>query len=505
MSNPVAIVENVSKCYHVYNKNIDRLKQAFSFGQKQLYRDFWALRDVSFEVERGDTVGIVGANGSGKSTLLQILFGVLQPSSGKITVDGKVAGLLELGAGFNIEETGRENVLINAAIMGIAHEKIPELFERIEAFADIGNFIDQPVKVYSTGMAVRLGFALQISVPKDILIIDEALAVGDELFQRRCHSALEKFKDDGGTILFVSHSAAAVKQLCRKAIFLDHGRVIQQGVTRIVVENYQKFLYMREPERGVFRDELQQSGIACEPQDPPSAPPAVEPAAFQAPPAESSQTETGVSEAAVHAAPLAPDANVHPRRDQGLDLAPPPPQWDEGLVTRTAMAYQPNGAMISNPRIETLDGQRVNVLNRHERYRFCFRVAFDREVSNVIFGMLVKTTSGVELGGGAHDSPDQYVKHVPAGAIFDVTFEFTACLLPAVYYLNCGVLGSCDNYDGFLHRVIDATAFRMRNLYTRTFAGNVDFDYRTTCRLLKPVTDEAQEDCGAGVELGSIK
>jgi lipopolysaccharide transport system ATP-binding protein len=462
-SQPVVAVENVSKCYHVYAKNIDRLKQALAFGQVQLYRSFWALENISFEVERGDSVGIVGANGSGKSTLLQILYGVLNPTTGKVRVSGKVVGLLELGAGFNPEETGRENVLINAAIMGIPADEIPSLYEKVVSFADIGDFIDQPVKVYSTGMAMRLGFALQISAPKDILIIDEALAVGDDLFQRRCYGALERFKDDGGTILFVSHASSVVKQLCRKAIFLDHGRIVQQGSCNIVVENYLKFLYMVDPERTRFKNQLLQGGVAREFADPPSA------------------VHGGTAQAMMQAPQMSP-GHIG-ARDQGIDRNPASAEWEDGLVSQTAMHYQPIGAEISDARIETLDGRVVNVLNRYERYCFRYRVIFSRPARNVIFGMMLKATSGLELGGGAHDSPDGYVKEVLPGAAFDVSFEFTACLLPGVYYFNCGVLGTCEEYVGFLHRIVDAAAFRIRNVYTRIYSGHVDFDYRTSCKL----------------------
>ena len=184
-----AVVQNVGKCYHVYDHNFDRLRQSFVVGPRKLYREFWALRDVSFTVEKGETLGIVGSNGSGKSTLLQVLFGVLAPTTGSVRVFGKVNGLLELGAGFNPEETGRQNVLINAAILGVPQAKVPALVDKIAEFADIGSFIDQPIKVYSSGMAVRLGFALQVSIPCDVLIVDEALAVGDELFQRKCFGA----------------------------------------------------------------------------------------------------------------------------------------------------------------------------------------------------------------------------------------------------------------------------------------------------------------------------
>jgi lipopolysaccharide transport system ATP-binding protein len=436
-----AVVENVGKCYHVYDKNIDRLKQSLVLGKRRLYREFWALRDISFNVERGETLGIVGANGSGKSTLLQLLFGVLHPTVGRLQVNGKIGGLLELGAGFNPEETGRENILINAAILGVPADEIPELYEKVIAFADIGDFLDQPVKVYSSGMAVRLGFALQINVPYDIMVIDEALAVGDELFQRRCYAALESFRARGGTILYVSHAAASVKQLCNRALFLDHGQLVQQGRCKTVVDNYQKFLYMREPQRSAFRDQLILGGTAEEENAP--APPQ----------------------------PIVP-----------VTLTPPPPDFEPGLSSQTTTSYQSIGALILNPRIETLDGRVVNVLNPLERYRFCYRVKFDQPADGVIFGWLIKSTSGFELGGGAHENYDGYLRDVAAGSLYDVEFEFNVSLYPGIYYLNCGVLGRADNYEGFLHRLVDVIAFRVRNIYSRINAGLVDFDYRATYR-----------------------
>lgn len=468
-----AVVENVGKCYHVYDKNIDRLRQSLMFGGRKLYREFWALREISFEVRKGDTLGIVGVNGSGKSTLLQLLFGVLNPTVGRIQINGKIGGLLELGAGFNPEETGRENVLINAAILGVPQADIPALFEKVAAFADIGDFLDQPIKVYSSGMAVRLGFALQINVPYDILIIDEALAVGDELFQRKCYAALEKFKGDGGTILFVSHSAGSVKQLCRHAIFLDHGEMIQQGLCKTVVDNYQKFLYMREPERSQFRAELKAGGIAAD-----------EVRAQLI-------SESGIPSerrAEIDSSPRPPATVATDSLDQGVDRNPPPAEFEQGLSTQTATYYQSIGAEISNPRIETLDGRQVNILNPQERYRYCYRVKFTAPARHVLFGWLVKSTTGLELGGGAHETFDGCLHEADTGDIYDVTFEFTARLYPALYYLNCGVSGNAGDYDGFLHRVIDAVAFRVRNVYFKLHTGFADLDYRST---VTPATEAA--------------
>lgn len=228
--NDVAIkVSNLSKCYQIYDKPQDRLKQGLWRGRKQFYREFWALRDVSFEVNRGETVGVIGRNGSGKSTLLQMICGTLTPTTGEIEVNGRVAALLELGAGFNPEFTGRENVYLNAAIMGLSQQEIERRFDAIAAFADIGEFIEQPVKTYSSGMYVRLAFAVATSVEPDILIVDEALSVGDIAFQNKCMMRIKKLKDQGTNVLFVSHDLSTLQMICDRVIWLHDGLVMAIG------------------------------------------------------------------------------------------------------------------------------------------------------------------------------------------------------------------------------------------------------------------------------------
>ena len=243
MSSDVAIqVENLAKCYHIYDQPRDRLLQMFSWGRRQYYREFWALKDVTFNVDRGETVGIIGRNGSGKSTLLQMICGTLNPTNGKIQANGRVAALLELGAGFNPEFTGRENVYMNAAIMGLLPSDIDACFGDIAAFADIGEFIEQPVKTYSSGMYVRLAFAVAIHVDPEILVVDEALAVGDIRFQLKCQRKMDELRDRGKTILLVSHSGADVVRLCSRAIWLEGGQVRTSGNPKRVVEEYSAWM-----------------------------------------------------------------------------------------------------------------------------------------------------------------------------------------------------------------------------------------------------------------------
>lgn len=250
-------VRDLSKHFAMFERPQDRLKQmlvprlqrAAGLAPKRYFQEFTALSGVSFEVARGETVGIVGRNGCGKSTLLQIVCGTLQPSSGTVEVNGRIAALLELGAGFNPEFTGRENVYMNAAILGLTRAQTDERFDEIARFADIGIFIDQPVKTYSSGMYVRLAFAVAISVDPDILVVDEALAVGDEAFQRKCFARIEQIRERGGTILFVSHAAQTVVQLCDRAILLDRGEVLLDGKPKIVVNQYQRFLNLSGRQR----------------------------------------------------------------------------------------------------------------------------------------------------------------------------------------------------------------------------------------------------------------
>lgn len=238
MSSETAIrVEHLGKCYQIYDKPQHRLLQMLVRNRKQYFRDFWALKDISFEVKKGETVGIVGRNGSGKSTLLQLICGTLSPTAGSIKINGRIAALLELGSGFNPEFTGRENVYLNAAILGLGEEEIDARYDNIATFADIGDFINQPVKSYSSGMVVRLAFAVIAHVDADILVIDEALAVGDAFFTQKCMRYLREFQQRG-TILFVSHDTGAIMNLCARAIWLDKGNICMQGNSKELCELY---------------------------------------------------------------------------------------------------------------------------------------------------------------------------------------------------------------------------------------------------------------------------
>lgn len=247
MSSDVAIsVVGLGKCYRIYDKPMDRLAQMLSFGRKGRFREFWALHEASFSIGRGETVGIIGCNGSGKSTLLQMICGTVSSTIGTVTTRGRIAALLELGAGFNPEFTGRENVLMNAAILGFSRETMQERMVEVLEFSELGDFLNQPVKTYSSGMYARLAFSIAIHVDPEILIVDEALAVGDSRFVAKCMRRIKEIQDRGTTILFVSHDVGSVRTLCQRAIWLDKGRVVEDGDVFPVTGKYMEFMFRDE-------------------------------------------------------------------------------------------------------------------------------------------------------------------------------------------------------------------------------------------------------------------
>ncbi|BAY31827.1 ABC transporter-related protein [Nostoc carneum NIES-2107] len=257
MGDEIAIsLKNVSKCYRRYARPVDRLKEIL-LPTKSHAQEFWALQDISLEVAKGETIGIIGKNGSGKSTLLQIIAGTLTPSTGTVQVNGRVSALLELGSGFNPEFTGRQNVFFNGQILGLSQNEIDAKFDQIASFAEIGNFIEEPVKTYSSGMFVRLAFSVAIHINPEVLIVDESLSVGDGVFVHRCMAKIREFQDNGGTILFVSHDMGAISRLCSKAIWINQGMLVESGNTFEVSKHYQAWIHEEVNKRINLDIELQ--------------------------------------------------------------------------------------------------------------------------------------------------------------------------------------------------------------------------------------------------------
>ncbi|EME00758.1 ABC transporter ATP-binding protein [Stutzerimonas stutzeri NF13] len=442
MSSEIAItVESLSKCFHIYDTPRDRLKQMLLRGRRTYYKEFWALQNTSFTVGRGETVGIVGRNGSGKSTLLQLICGTLNPTGGEIRTEGRIAALLELGSGFNPEFSGRENVYMNAAVLGLTRSETEARFADIQAFAEIGEFIDQPVKTYSSGMMIRLAFAVAINVDAQILIIDEALAVGDELFQRKCYGRIEALKQAGATILFVSHSGGTIIEFCDRAILLDSGEQLAIGKPKEIVGKYQRLIYAPADKRVAIRDEIR---------------------------AGQRTLEAGEAEAAG----ATPHAESEGRRGRQHDGE----FFDPHLRPQSTIEYESSGARIEAPAIFTLAGEQANCLVRGRSYLYRYRVRFDCWATNVRFGMMIKTTTGFELGGAASRTAGAGIAHVEAGQIMEVEFRFDCMLNEGTYFLNAGVTGMVGQEESFLHRIMDVCLFKVLPSEENTATGVIDFN-----------------------------
>ncbi len=432
-------LKNVSKCFKRYEHPGDRLKELL-FPGKSRSQEFWALRDINLEVRKGETLGIVGRNGSGKSTLLQIIAGTLTPTTGEVKVNGRISALLELGSGFNPEFTGRQNVFFNGKLLGLKQEEIEAKFDDIAAFADIGDFLEQPVKTYSSGMFVRLAFAVAINADPDILIVDEALAVGDEAFQRKCFSRIHAFQEQGKTILFVSHAASSVVELCNWSILIERGELLLAGSPKLVISNYHKLIYAPVDKIENLRQEIRYTNH------------------------EFNQSLTKSF--------LVREINLKVReKERNKSEA----FYDPNLKPKSTISYISRGAEITNAYLTTPNGKTVNVLVKGEDYVYNYSVNFTKVAYRVRFGMLIKTISGFELGGAGSHILDNAIDYIPAESLIKVEFKFRCSLLPGVYFLNNGVLGIVDEAEVYLHRCIDAVMFRVQSEETILETSIVDF------------------------------
>lgn len=453
----------VSKCFKRYRHPVDRLKEILLPGKVRA-DEFWALQDLDLEIPKGKTLGIVGRNGSGKSTLLQIIVGTLTPTSGQVNVQGRISALLELGSGFNPEFTGRQNVFFNGQLLGLTQPEIEDRFDEIVAFADIGDFLDQPVKTYSSGMFVRLAFAVATSVEPDILVVDEALSVGDEAFQRKCFARIETIQERGGTILFVSHSAAMVTELCDSAILMHDGELLLYHTPKTVVDKYQKLIYSPPGKvEKLCRDirELNQEKI----EDTLNR----ELSRLTENPTAIAQAQWPTSKEAARAF------------------------FDEDFKPSNTINYESRGAQIIDPHIVTPRGKRVNhLVGRHE-YVYTYTVEFLESASQVRFGMLVKTISGLELGGASYSVVEQSLKRVEAGTKVVVKFRFKCLLNPGVYFLNAGVSGIVNGDFTYMARCIDVAMFKVQQEDSLSATGIVDL-------LVKPSVNVVESEAENPVE-----
>src|ERR1051326_2594627 len=388
--------DNVSKQYRIYATPADRLKESLTRGRLKRHQEFWALKDVSFEIEKGTTTGIIGPNGSGKSTLLQIITGTLNPTHGNVDYDGRVAALLELGAGFNPEFTGIENVFMNASLLGFSRKQTEELLPEIERFAEIGPFIYQPVKTYSSGMYVRLSFSIAVAADPEILIVDEALAGGDAVFQHRCLRPLKEMQEHGTTILFVSHDPAAVRYLCSRAMLLNAGRVIADGDPMYVLNRYQRLIMEREE-------------------------------AFDSVAADDHQSAEN-----------------------------PPIQRD--VLTYTYRHGDGSAEFVSIELLDARN-HRVEIVDSGEPLVLRMRILFNREVENPIFGFLIRSQYGIQVYGTNTEQQHVSFARVERGEIVEVNFAFDCSLGTDWYSISCAVHSSTSVSDGICFDWLDGALF----------------------------------------------
>ncbi len=420
MTDIVIDVRNLSKRYEIYNTPRDRLKQlvlprlhqtvnrlgvALKISKQRTppsyFREFWALNDISFQIRRGETFGIIGRNGSGKSTLLQILAGTLAQTSGEVSVKGRVAALLELGSGFDPEFSGRENVFLNGRILGLTQKEIEARYDQIIEFADIGEFIDQPVKTYSSGMVVRLAFSVASNINPDILIVDEALAVGDITFQRKCIAYMESFSREGGVLLFVSHSLEQIRSLCKYSIYLKHGSGTI-GTAKEICDIYETDLFISQGHQ------YQQSNLT-----------------------------TNI---------LALLSNSGHESEENMPFEFP----------KCAIHYGDRDAKIRRCWTSDIHGTKINSFKTGEKIIWNFDVEFNVPCEGVFFGLMIKTKEGINLFGTNSLEMEVPLSSAQAGEIVIVRYEIDSYLGPGEYFFNCSIAKGDTVNPIFIHRIVDA-------------------------------------------------
>ena len=405
----VVSVKNLTKIYQLYNKPIDRLKEAINPFKKNYHRDFYALNDINFEVEKGESFGIIGVNGSGKSTLLKILTGVLNKTSGEINVNGKIAALLELGAGFNMDYTGIENIYMNGSMMGFSKKEMEEKFKNIVDFADIGDFIYQPVKQYSSGMFVRLAFALSIAVEPEILIVDEALSVGDVFFQTKCYKRMDELKEKGTTIIMVTHDLGAVIKYCDRTLVLNSGKQVAIGSPHEMVDLYKKILAGQE----VSTNDYSASDIV----------------------------DSFVGEKLPNGSQELRD----PKDNVGAKLREP------AFTLKEKMSINPNADIYGDMKAEFIDfgildqkGNPATIIVKGENFIIREKIKMNEDIKNPIFTWTIKDKRGTDLTGTNTMLENVDTGLGKKGKIYDVSFTQKMLLQGGEYLLSM----SCTSFEG---------------------------------------------------------
>lgn len=397
MSGIAISVDHVSKMYKLYDKPMDRLKESLGLSKQKKYKEHFALDDVSFEVRQGETVGIIGTNGSGKSTILKIITGVLNPTAGNLQVNGRISALLELGAGFNGEYSGIENVYLNGTMIGFSREEIDAKMDDILSFADIGEFVHQPVKTYSSGMFVRLAFAVAINIEPEILIVDEALSVGDVFFQAKCYRKFEEFKEMGKTILFVSHDLSSIGKYCDRVVLLNQGHKLAEGGAKDMVNLYRKVLVNQLDD------------------------------------AETENAEENINTVQEENSPQKEKLNLNPEvLEYGSKLAE---IIDFGIYDHTGLI--------------------TNAIDKGQQFSVKMKVKFHEDISEPIFAFTIKDLKGTEITGTNTMYENSPVTPKKSGDVQEITFTQMMSLEAGEYMLCLGCTGYRDGEFTVFHRLYD--------------------------------------------------
>ena len=421
MNEELISVKNVSKVYRLYDRPIDRLLESISIRKKSYHKDFFALQNISFTVNKGEAVGIIGTNGSGKSTMLKIITGVLSPTNGSVETKGTVCALLELGAGFNQDYTGIENIYMNGTMMGISKEEMDKKLPEILAFADIGDFVHQPVKSYSSGMFVRLAFALYISIDPEILIVDEALSVGDVFFQAKCYHRMDELKKKGTTILMVTHDLGSVMKYCDRVILFNKGEKVGEGLPGQMVDQYKKILAGKDPAAEKFVDEQDFLGEGIK----------------------------ALSDSNLSDSDLSDSKESAPSKQE--NEKPQQLMKDEMSINPSAQLYGNGKAEIIDFGIFDKDGKLSNILIKGERFTIRERIHFYDEIAAPIFTFTIKDKRGMDLSGTNTLFEGENIPAVKAGDEYICSFTQKMNLQGGEYLLSI----SCTGFEGGEHIVYD--------------------------------------------------
>ncbi len=427
MHNIAVSLKNVSKYYKLYNNPKDRFKEALSFSNKKYHKKFYATNEINLEIKKGEILGIVGKNGSGKSTLLKLITSVLTPDEGSIKVNGKISALLELGSGFNPEFTGIQNIFFYGTILGFSKKEMQEKLNEIISFADIGTFIEQPLKTYSSGMKTRLGFSVAIHIDPEILILDEVLSVGDIHFKRKSYAKMQEFFESGKTIIYVSHSSGEINRLCSRAIMLHDGKILMDDEPKEVTKYYEKYLFAKDENRQNVLDEIKnyKSKII------------------------EIEEETKIDK--LPSSSKAPNCNKN--SDKSITTAFLIPDFE----SKNRVEYDDTYLKIDDIHIETMDGNKVNVLVTNERYVYCYRLSFLEDYHEVDFGMQILSEKGVLISGCKEEESIDF----RAGEVVEIRWEFDCLLHHGLYYTSIGVNHLLNGNREYINRIVDAFMFKV--------------------------------------------